>query len=72
MSKTNIVIGAVVSAKTRHQNNRQNVNVNIKPTDLNGEYLGKLVAKGEVRTELNRLGLNSVFYIRSWIHQETN
>ncbi|MCZ4310998.1 hypothetical protein AB6D66_00345 [Vibrio pomeroyi] len=60
------VTGAVVSAKTRHMNNRHELTINIRDTQLNHPYGGELVARGEVRTELNKQGLNSYFSVISW------
>jgi len=62
------VKGAVVSAKSRHKDDRRELTVNIPETELNQEYWGNAMARDLIRDELYKQGLNSTFQIIRWIH----
>ncbi|SGZ00550.1 hypothetical protein [Moritella viscosa] len=62
------VIGAVVSARSRHKDNRQELTVSIPKTQINKEYWGEHVARNLIREELHKQGFNHFFKIISWVH----
>lgn len=64
----NFAIGAVVSAKSRHIQNRQEVTVHFEKTRLDTPYWGEGLARNKVREILHRQGLNSYFTVLRWIH----
>ncbi|USD35630.1 MULTISPECIES: hypothetical protein [Vibrio] len=63
------VIGAKVSCKTRHVNDRHIRTVTFERTQLNCEYSGQAVACGKVREELNKLGFKSTWSLIKWIKE---
>ncbi len=72
MTKNNMpvfVVGAVMSARTRHTDNRQEVTVSIPKTQLNCECWGEAIAREKAKTELRKLGFNSVCYVLEWIYE---
>lgn len=65
------VVGAVVSCKTRHKQDRHTRTVEIPKTDLNDHShanIKNIVARDRVRVALHALGFKSTYEIKSWIY----
>lgn len=65
------VVGAVVSCKTRHKQDRHTRTVQIAKTDLSDHSyanIKNIVARDRVREALHALGFKSTYEIKSWIY----